>query len=163
MTTNIFVSFLTLSVACAYPAPAPMTLSASPIDTYSLTDIEAYVVVLDEELASEGLIPHKGELLDTIGDVSITWINAYSFQCGNTSNAAGCYDWDSISVTVETCLGETALGHELVHQYLHHRGVDSGDGDHALPIWNTLALRSLLLKFCSDKYNDQDLTIYRGI
>jgi hypothetical protein len=140
-------------MACGgMPCDKGICVSPSGPNPYTHEALNSYVDTLDRILWEEGYIGNKDDLADVVFGTDVQWVDAVSFDCGGR-DSLGCYDGAMIRVTVETCLGETALAHELIHVYLYRSGVAAGDGDHSLRIWDTKALEPLLLGFCGDKYS----------
>lgn len=141
--------------ACVIVPPCePSPSKALCIDgapQYKASEQEAYVHLFSKIVHEEGYTDSPEDLAETIEGIYVKWNPADGFDCGGVESV-GCYDGVGIEVTEEGCLGESALAHELIHVYLHRKGIDRGDGDHVRPIWNTMAIEPLLRNFCGDKY-----------
>ena len=140
--------YLTLIVMMACGgAPCERGICVSPAgpNPYTEEALNAYVATLAGALAVGG----HADFASTVYGSRVTWVDADVLDCGGVV-AGGCYDGYMIRVTVETCLGETSLAHELVHAYLDRAG--DMDVDHKAAIWGSNVLLPLMKGFCGDKY-----------
>ncbi len=143
-----YLTLITMMACGGMPCDKGICVSPDGPNPYTEEALNAYVATLDGALAAEGY----EDFASTVYGSRVTWVDADAFDCGGVA-AYGCYDGYMIRVTVETCLGETALAHELTHVYLHRKSLEEGDGDHSLPIWKSQVVEKLLRNFCGDKYS----------
>lgn len=140
-----YLTLITMMACGGLPCNKGICVSPEGPNPYTEEALNAYVATLDSALAAEG---YEG-FASTVYGSHVTWVDAWTFECGGMQ-VAGCYDGYMIRVTVETCLGETSLAHEMVHAYLDRNG--DMDSEHKADIWNSKALLPLLKNFCGDKY-----------